>query len=205
MDDKEVYGTYEIAKICHVTPATVGRWVDDGKLPSFTTAGGHHRVFKKNLISFLHQLNIPLPDIFKDSRPPRVLVVDDEAPVRKIIVRILKKLPGPIEIEEAADGFEAGRKVSNLRPDVVVLDIRLPGVDGLKILKDIRADSDLKNTKILAISGYSNEPFRTQALQFGVDDFLSKPFNLDKLKSSLIRLIGADHTEATSPQVLAAR
>ncbi|MEK7704558.1 MAG: helix-turn-helix domain-containing protein, partial [Myxococcota bacterium] len=59
--ETKALGTTEVARICHVTPPTVGRWIEDGKLPSFTTGGGHRRVWVADLVAFFREHNIPVP------------------------------------------------------------------------------------------------------------------------------------------------
>ncbi|MFC1521521.1 response regulator [Elusimicrobiota bacterium] len=190
---KEAYGTYEIAKICRVTPPTVGRWVEDGKLPSFTTGGGHRRVWAADLVAFLNEHHIPIPDDLSDTKPAsnalKVLIVDDESETRRLITRLLQQINETVEIHEAGDGFEAGHKVASLIPHLVVLDIRLPGVDGLKVCKMIRDDDNLKNTRILTISAHDPEASKQQSIDAGADDFMAKPFNINDFAAKIKELI----------------
>src|SRR5688572_15987181 len=136
---KETYGTYDIARICQVSPPTIGRWIDEGKLPAFTTAGGHRRVWAKDLVVFLGAHNLPVPPDLCPSRL-RILIADDEPSIRRIIVRIIQARFPQCETHEAEDGFEAGHKVGTLAPSLVILDIGLPGLDGFKVCRLIRKD-----------------------------------------------------------------
>lgn len=187
--EKRAFGTHDIATICHVTPATVGHWIEKGLLPTFTTGGGHRRVWDENLVTFLNEHNIPVPEELRAFTLLQVLIVDDEEPVRRVIRRSLQKLYSDTEIHEAADGFEAGQKVAQLSPALVILDLKLPGIDGLKVCKMIRSDGRLKNTKILAISGHHPEESAKQSLAAGADAFLAKPFELNGLKEKLNGLL----------------
>ena len=186
--DKKAFGTYEIAEICQVTPATVGNWIEKGLLPTFTTGGGHRRVWTDDLARFLSSHNIPIPDQIK-IHPPSFLIVDDEEQIRKVIKKILQKQYPPAEIHEAGDGFEAGQKVSQLFPSLIILDLRLPGIDGFKVCKMIRSDPRLKAVKILAISGQNVEESKKNSLRAGADDFLGKPFEIDQLRERVARLM----------------
>ncbi len=187
---KKAFGTYEIAGICNVSPTTVGNWVDKGLLPTFTTGGGHRRVWNNDLWVFLKKHNIPVPKELMESRTLQVLIVDDEAAVRAVIRRTLAKLYPGIEAHEAIDGFEAGQKVSELALSLIILDLRLPGMDGLKVCGMIRSNSKLNKIKILAISGHNPDESAKQSLNAGADDFLRKPFNADELKETISRILG---------------
>lgn len=187
---KKAFGTYDIAKICHVMPATIGRWIEEGKLPSFKTGGGHRRVWDSDLVTFLRSHNIPVPPVLASAGALSVLVVDDEKSVRRSVQKILEASYPGVQIYEAEDGFEAGHKVTELAPQLVLLDLRLPGVDGVKVCKMIRANSNLKKIKILAMSGYNVDQAKAEVLDAGADDFIGKPFDPENLVKAINRLIG---------------
>jgi CheY-like chemotaxis protein len=186
---KKAYGTYTIAKICHVMPSTVGRWIQEGKLPSFTTGGGHRRVWDSDLSVFLKSHNIPLPPGLDAIPSSTVLIVDDEPIVRRLIRKIVNNEFSNIEVAEAEDGFEAGQKVVTLAPCLVILDLKLPGINGLKVCRLIRKDSSLSRVKVLAISGHYTQDARDSALAAGADDFMGKPFESKELASRIKRLV----------------
>ncbi|MBI3549102.1 MAG: response regulator [Elusimicrobia bacterium] len=186
---KKVLGTHDIARICHVTPPAVINWLDSGKIPSFTTGGGHRRVWDRDLVVFMKEHNMPIPPELASEAKLRILIVDDEAQNRKLINRIVRKQYPEAEIEEAADGFEAGHKINTLLPTLVVLDIQLPGVDGLKVCRTIRGDQRFSGIKILVITGHNLEEARKQALEAGANDFLGKPFSIEELADSIGRLL----------------
>src|SRR5882672_8022730 len=109
---RKALGTYNIAKICNVAPITVGRWIDEGKLPYFTTGGGHRRVWEKHLVKFLEDHNYPIPKNLSASLRPAILIVEDSAPERRLIRRVLEKSIPDAEIREAVNGYEAGEQIS---------------------------------------------------------------------------------------------
>lgn len=188
--DQKAFGTYEIAQICHVTPSTVGNWIDKGLLPTFTTGGGHRRVWQEDLMVFLKKHNIPATPELSENGRKTILIVDDEAGIRRVVRRTLQKMYPRAQIHEAEDGFDAGKKVARLKPALVILDLKLPGVDGFKVCRDIRADEQLKGTKVLAISGHNAEEWRNQSLSAGADDFLGKPFLTEDLEQKVLALFG---------------
>lgn len=184
-------GTTDIARICHVTPPTVGRWIEEGRLPSFRTAGGHRRVWAGDLVGFLRGHNIPVPPDLEGYGRRRVLVVDDEPAARAIIARVVLQLDPGAEIHEAEDGFTAGHKTAALLPALVVLDIGLPRMDGLQVCRLIRSEPALRRVRVLAISGLELAATRSACLQAGADAFLPKPFDLEALKGEIRRLLPA--------------
>ncbi len=186
---KVAYGTYEAAQICHVTPSTIGNWIEKGLIPTFTTGGGHRRMWAKDLLNFLHKHNMPIPDFLQDSSAPRIVVVDDDNNICTTVKRIVKKLITGAEVSTADNGFDAGQLIADVHPALVILDLRLPGIDGFKICRSIRANEKLRDTRILAISGFTEDEYRHKALAAGADEFLAKPFELADMKESLFRLL----------------
>jgi len=188
--NNKAYGTHEIAKICNVTPPTVGRWLEEGKLPYFTTGGGHRRVWAQDLAVFIKQHNIPCPSEISETLPGiRILIVDDEKPVRVIIRRVAEKLYTGAEISEAEDGYEAGTQTASSRFSLIILDMRLPGIDGVKICRTVRKSPAGKDTKILAISGYEPGTAASAFKKAGADDFLAKPFTITQLEEKMTSLL----------------
>ena len=90
-----------------------------------------------------------------------------------------------ILIEEAEEGFVAGWKTHSFRPDLVALDLMLPGMDGYHVCEFIRQFPELKNTKIIAISALNDPEVEKKFLALGANEFLVKPFDFDVLKKKI--------------------
>jgi two-component system, cell cycle response regulator DivK len=105
----------------------------------------------------------------------RVLVVDDN-PVSRELVREVLDLPD-LEILEAADGREALDKISASVPDLVLLDIRMPDIDGFEVLRQVRQDPKLSSIRIVAFTAFAMRDERQRALAAGFDGYLTKPID----------------------------
>jgi two-component system, cell cycle response regulator DivK len=103
---------------------------------------------------------------------PFILVVDDQEPVRQLAAAILTQYLGA-RTDEAADGAEALARVAAHRPDLVLTDLMMPGVDGAELARRLKADPATRDLPIIAMSGGPN---REEALAAGCDDFIAKPF-----------------------------
>lgn len=176
MREKSVFTTFEAAKLCHVSPLSIINWVNAGRLPAFRTPGGHRRIRRDDLARFMRENGIPLPEELRDgSGRTRVLVVDDEATIRDVIAESLTRRAAPYEVMTAADGFEAGRLVATFRPDVVLLDLRMPGLDGFQVCRTIKSDSETASTIVVAMTGYHTPETEARILECGAVRCLSKP------------------------------
>lgn len=102
---------------------------------------------------------------------------------------MLEKNDMDIKIDSAMDGFEAGKKAVSFLPDLIILDLKLPGIDGFQVCKNIRNEEKLKNTKILAITGYDTPENKKKILECGADDFLAKPFEMETFINTVKKLM----------------
>lgn len=188
--EEKIYTTYEVSKFCKADISTVTDWITRGMLSAYKTPGGHRRVKEKELKGFLEKYSLPVPEELKRGDKKRILIVDDEASIRKIIIRAINKAKLDVETEIACDGFEAGSQVANFKPDIVILDIKLPGVDGFKVCEQIKSNNATQDIKIIAITGYPSEEIKKRILNCGAADFISKPFVLDELIDKINAQLG---------------
>ncbi len=114
--------------------------------------------------------------------PNHILVVDDESDVCDLLSRFLTRRG--YDVDTANDGEAALRAVRSNPPDIVLLDIRLPKLDGLTVLQKLREESD--QVAVITMSGVADEDTARKSLELGAADFITKPFNLPYLETSLL-------------------
>lgn len=181
---EKLYGTQEIAKMCQVAQGSVIRWIKEGKLQASLTAGGHYRVRGRDLNQFLTNLRLPLPQELQN-KGKKILIVDDEPEVRKLVRWIIEENFTDLQLEEAEDGFVAGWKTHEFLPDLVILDLMMPGLDGFRVCQFIRSFPQFQSIKILAISAWMDGNVEQKFKDLGAQDFVSKPFDVDILKDKI--------------------
>jgi len=183
--------TGDVAEYCEVTNAAVLKWIDAGKLPVFTTPGGHYRILRADFKDFLLRYGMFVDHSFfgKASSKKRILVVDDEEAVVSFIEGALL-LEGKYEVAVATDGFDAGQQVVTFEPDLIILDIMLPGMDGFEVCKRVKSEEATQHIKVLAITGFATEENIDKILRMGADDYLAKPLKLQELHQKLEELLG---------------
>ncbi len=103
----------------------------------------------------------------------------------------LRDLRPEAKLESAFNGYEGLLKVGNFCPDLLVLDIRMPGLDGLEVCRRVKANSATRTTRILVITAFVDEGTAQEAYRAGADGFLRKPLRLDDLTTEVERLIRA--------------
>jgi len=190
MDSKQSFSTSEVARFCHVTPDTVRKWAEAGRIPVFKTPGGHRRIRRDDLVQFLRENGIPMTDDLS-ANGTRVLVVDDEAGIVSLIQRFLEHCGPQFQVSCATDGFDAGHQVGTLQPSVVFLDLRLPGIDGFEVCRRIKAAPATADTKIIAMTGLTDAGVNERIINLGAATCLKKPFSTEDLRKAL-QLVGVD-------------
>ena len=121
----------------------------------------------------------------------KVLVIDDEPSVHEFVKDVLK-VNSNIEVNSVYDGFSAGMVVGEYMPDLIVLDILLPGIDGFKVCASIKNNSKLRHIKILAATGYDSPEYKEKILSSGADDYLPKPIELVPFRDKVKKLLGVE-------------
>jgi excisionase family DNA binding protein len=175
----------QVAEQCGVHYTTVRRWILEGNLPAYETPGGHLRVLETDVHAFLESRKLRgWRDV---SGTLRVLVVDDDAAFRESAKEFLGRQPN-MRVREAADGFAAGRQVSEFQPHVVILDLLMAGMNGFEVCRNIKASPRSRQTRILVLTGYGTAENIEKAKESGADLCMAKPVGLDELRDAVLRL-----------------
>lgn len=175
---ERTFTTHDIAKFCDVYPSSVMHWINAGKLRTQKTAGGHHRVTREDLIPFLRSLNVRLPDELVERK--LVLIVDDDAELAKVLARAFSRTP-EYEVETCGDGINALIRIGQRPPDLVVLDVVIPKMDGIQVCRVLKSQPQTQGVKIIAISGQKLPFSEKKLLDIKVDGFFRKPLDLKAL------------------------
>jgi excisionase family DNA binding protein len=184
---KSVFTTGEAADICKLSQQTIIRCFDSGQLGGFRVPGSKfRRIPRDELVQFMKKNNIPLDGLSSDKI--KVLVVDDDPEIVELFVDVLKR-DGRFEVAAATTGYDAGVKTQSFMPDVVILDYMLPDINGNVVCNTIRENPNLADIKILIISGLINQQEIDDLLGAGADDFIKKPFNIQKVIDRVVELV----------------
>jgi two-component system OmpR family response regulator len=176
---KAVFTTGEAADICKVSQQTIIRCFDSGRLRGFRVPGSRFRRIPRDaLIAFMKENGIP-PDSLESGKQ-KVLVVDDDPEIVELFVDVLER-DGRFEVKTATTGYDAGVLTQEFMPDLLILDYMLPDINGNIVCQTIRKNPNFEHMKIVIVSGVVNQEEINDLLKSGADDFVKKPFNIEKL------------------------
>jgi excisionase family DNA binding protein len=184
---KTVFTTGEAAKICKVSQQTIIRCFDSGQLKGFRVPGSRfRRIPREALYRFMKENSIPTDALESGRR--RILIVDDDPAVVDLISDVLNT-DTRFETKIVNNGFEAGMQAKEYHPDLIILDVMLPDINGQAVCELIRQDPTMSDIKIICISGMVEEDKIADLRAAGADDFLQKPLDIDELVRRVCRLL----------------
>ncbi len=173
----------EVAQLFMVSPITVRQWAQKGILRAMTTAGGHRRFTMREVERFAKERNLALQLPHRERLS--VLIVDDDEQVLDVLKEMLNTLDEDLEVSTARDGFEAGRQVQIMQPDVMLLDLMMPGMNGLEVCRRLNDDPSTKAIRVVAMTGFYDDENVRNILEAGADVCLRKPISRDELIDAL--------------------
>ncbi|WP_075791240.1 response regulator [Massilia putida] len=175
--------TRQAAALLGVSHRTVQLWVESGTLEAWKTAGGHRRIALASIerhIARRHQamVNRAAPARYK------VLLVDDDAAMLALYEAAISGRDMPLDVVRAGNGFEALLRIGETRPHLLVGDLSMPGVDGLRMIRTLRASPAYRDMAIVVISGLDPATIRAMGLPEDIP-VLPKPVAPDALRAAV--------------------
>ena len=177
---------------CRVPRETIINWLDTGRLRVLSSEGGHRLIAKEDLDRVLRDLGFPLPVGMKGDGRKKILVVDDDRIIVETLVQALEEDEHGYDVYSAADGFEARLQIANFKPDLLILDIMMPNVDGYDVCRSIKSTPAGKETKVIVLSAYLDGEAFEQMRAYGADSCFSKPLELTQMKREVAKLLGLE-------------
>lgn len=183
--------TGEVARILNCSRVAVFHWILSGKIRAIKTPGGHYRIPTDCLQKFLKSA-IPESEAIKKKieRKIKILVVDDDPHIVKTLVLFLKKSDPSFDVYGTTNSFDAGKLVVTFKPDIALIDIVMPGMNGFEVVEKIKSDPQTQNIKIIAITGYGTKENVENIKKKGAILCILKPFDYYEVAEQVKRISG---------------
>jgi len=169
-------------------------WIDL-KLLRVLEADDGPRVSVPALLEFLDHYN-PLTPLQNDSLLKKILALDDEPHILAIVREVFTRDPR-LHIETAESGFEALIRFGQLKPDLVILDLHLAGMNGIDVCRRIKGHPDFLNTKVVVLTGFPQSALLPELTAISVDRVLIKPVSIDELADAVYGLLAIPRMAVT--------
>jgi len=183
--DKTYFTASEVARLLLVSTNSVRVWTNKGLLKTELTLGGHRR-FPRHEIERLvrERQGQTFPSMRKSLR---ILIIDDDEVFNEIITKALEHALPEAVVASASDGFSGGMLARSFNPEIILLDLRMPGQDGFQVCRMLKADEATQSIRIIAISGSASEADKQNITGAGAEDLLVKPFDIPTLLDAIAK------------------
>ncbi len=183
----QIFSALEVANMCGVVNQTAINWIRNGHLKAFNTPGGQYRVYKDDLIEFIHARGMRVPEVLSEGEPSAnwksLIVIDDDKVLNTAIRAYLEKNIPDLNVMQSFDGFDAGAQLVEKKPGFVILDLALPGVVGQEICKRIKNDPAFGKPYVIIITALEEASIEDEMYSLGADKFFRKPLVLADLRT----------------------
>ena len=190
-----VYSALEVANICGVVNQTAINWIRNGYLTAFSTPGGQYRVYLEDLIEFMNKRNMKIPAELLETQSTlnkksvSILVVDDDKGLNQVVTKYLEKELSDVKLFQAFDGFEAGAIIADKKPNIILLDLDLPGVKGEDLCVKINNSEEFGKPIVCVMTALKDSGIEERLKGLGAIHFFVKPLNLVEIADSIKQII----------------
>ncbi|MCK9225743.1 MAG: response regulator [Candidatus Muirbacterium halophilum] len=167
----EILNTTEACKFLKVSHSTMKNYLRQGKIKAFTTPGGHYRIYRKDIDDFIEQSN--------KKGYKKIIVVDDDLDILELMDTVLHT--EKYNVITVCDAVKLGIKVITEKPDLILLDIMMPSIDGYEVCRSLKEDDITKNIPIILVTGIDLKAVKNNYIKVGADSYLLKPFTPEQL------------------------
>ena len=179
--EKPYLTTKDVASYLMVSVAAVRRWAVSGDLKARTTPGGHRRFLSGDVMAFAQQKGITPPAVVAHNKKLKVLIVEDDIEFSVYLAELLSSYSDRVETCLASTGFEAGSKVHEFKPNIILLDLKLPGLNGFQVCADLKSRPECADLRIISMTGYATASNVERVIKAGAEACLEKPINTNDL------------------------
>lgn len=193
------------AKICRVSKKTVLNWIYKDALKAFTTFGGHYRIWPGDLKDFIVKAGIEVPFQFVDERKTTFLIVDDDGAYSLLLKEALCSRFPAADVIMTDDGYEALLLIGERKPQLLLLDLRMPKLDGFQVLDLLRQRNKDRAMKVVVLSAFIDEETRARLREHMVDNVWDKGENINVMLLAVEKLLAGTNGEKPSRRRQSAR
>lgn len=189
--EAEYCGTSYAGKLLGLSVGTIQHLVEKNELQAWKTNGGHRRILMSSIRNYQHRHSIQSSANELRSKMLRVLVVEDDAVTRELLADYCSRSSMPIDCTAMASGLEALVDIASIKPDLLITDLKMPGVDGFELLRALHRNPQFKLLTTLVLSALTPQEIEAKGgLPEGIL-YMTKPINMDWFNGFLTAMLTA--------------
>lgn len=197
---REDFTTLEVARLLGVSVRSVQLMVDRGELDAWKTSGGHRRIAGASVERWRDARGVvKAVATAEPARRPTVLLIDDSIHFQKLVALLIRQRFGHVELHVADDGIAGLALCGRLRPDVLIVDILLPGIDGATLVTSLRSHSQFANSHLVVVTSLDEVQRAPYAFALEQVPVIHKPRLAVELPALLAQWLPTDPTAVAAP------
>jgi excisionase family DNA binding protein len=183
MSGKSLLTPSEAAKLLNVAPTTIRHWAQIGRLAFITTPGGHRRFDKSDILSLMSEPKVKRKNTFS------ILIIEDDKEFADMLIQFLEELFPYAKIKVAYSPFDAGDLLHTFKPDLVLLDLMMEGINGFSICHRIKSTPLTEDIIVIAMTGALTSDNVKRIVELGAETCFGKPLDFTLLENTIRELV----------------
>jgi excisionase family DNA binding protein len=192
MDNKSKFlSVKQVAEYLEVSKQAVDKWINAGELKVYRLPSGRIKILRSDFLNYIKTHNLYLDKEFFNIESRKIVVIDDDETIHSLFQKFFEEINSELEVKYAVDGISGLLIMGASKPDIVILDIEMPGMNGVELCKKILADDSLTGIDIVVISGYLSK-YEVKLKKLGIETFIEKPFTIRDLNKKLLPILNKE-------------
>ena len=178
----------QIAEYLEVSKQAVNKWINNGELKAYRLPSGRLKILRSDFLIYLQENDLYVDTEYFKNGAGKIVVIDDNEQIFDLFKSFFHNINSDLTIEYASDGISGLLTLGSIKADIVILDIEIPGMNGIEVCRKLLNDKSFAGIKIILISGHMKK-YKDEIKDLEIAAAIEKPFRLKDLENELLPLI----------------
>ena len=188
MKTKKYITVNQIADYLEVSKQAVNKWINNGELKAYRLPSGRIKILRSDFLFYLQENDLYVDNEYFKNGVKKIVVIDDNEQIFDLFKSFFHSVNSELKIEHASDGISGLLAIGSIKADIVILDIEIPGMNGIEVCRKLLSDESFAGIKIVLVSGHINK-YKDEIKNLEIASAIEKPFRLKDLENKLLPLI----------------
>lgn len=178
----------QVAEYLEVSKQAVNKWINNNELKVYRLPSGRIKILRSDFLYYLEENDLYVDKDFFKNGDKKIVIIDDNEQIFDLFKTFFHNINSRLKIEYDSNGISGLLTIGSLKPDIVILDIEIPGINGIEVCRKILNDKSLSHIKIVIVSGYIHK-YQDEIEKLAIATIINKPFRLIELENKLMPLL----------------
>lgn len=188
MKTKKYITVNQIAEYLEVSKQAVNKWINNGELKVYRLPSGRIKILLSDFLLYLQENDLYVDSEYFNNGVKKIIVIDDNEQIFDLFKTFFHNINSEFKVEYASDGISGLLAIGSIKADIVILDIEIPGMNGIEVCKKLLSDLSFAGIKVVLVSGHLKK-YMDEIKKLDVATAIEKPFRIKDLEEKLLPLI----------------